>query len=65
LRHPWTGTDNCSAAREYRRNLKKRQEQEAQRLASLTGWDINQIRDRMGIAKLIEEKTWWQRIWEQ
>jgi len=65
LRHPWTGTDNCSAAREYRRNLKKRQEEEAQSLASLTGWDINQIRDKMGIAKLIEEKNWWQRIWRQ
>ncbi len=65
LRYPWTGTDNCSAAREYRRNLKKRQEQEAQRLASLTGWDINKIRDQMGIVKLIEEKNWWQRIWGQ
>ncbi|KHD10673.1 hypothetical protein PN36_06905 [Candidatus Thiomargarita nelsonii] len=66
LRHPWTGTDNCSAAREYRRNLKKRQEEEAERLASLTGWDINQIRDQMGITWVnIEEKTWWQRIWGQ
>jgi len=64
LRHPWTGTDNCSAAQEYRRNLKKRQEQEAQRLASLTGWDINQIRDKMGITSMnIEEKNWWQRLW--
>lgn len=65
LRHPWKGDDNCPAAREYRRNLKTRQEQEAQRLASLTGWEINGIRDQMGISTLVEEeeKSWWERLW--
>ncbi len=63
LRHPWTGDENCQAAREYRRNLKTRQEQEAQKLASLTGWDINHIRDKMGIEEIREEKTWWERLW--
>jgi len=65
LRHPWTGTDNCSAAQKYRQNLKERQEEEAENLASLTGWDINQIRDKMGMASLVGKKTWWQRLWEQ
>jgi hypothetical protein len=69
LRHPWTGKEDCSAAKEYRRNLKKRQEKEAQALASLTGWNINQIRDNMGISTATpdnsrEEKNWWQWLWE-
>ncbi|MEN8220896.1 MAG: DUF2330 domain-containing protein [Pseudomonadota bacterium] len=65
LRHAWTGTDDCSAAEEYRRNLRRRQEEEAQRLASLTGWDVSQIREKMGIVSSIRcgEKIWWQRIW--
>jgi len=66
LRHPWEGKDNCRAAQEYRQQLKKRQEQEAQSLASLTGWDINQIRERMGISTEADNddgKNWWQRLW--
>ncbi|RKZ92840.1 MAG: DUF2330 domain-containing protein [Candidatus Parabeggiatoa sp. nov. 1] len=69
LRHPWTGTENCQAAQKYRQALKQRQEREAQQLASLTGWDINQIRQKVGIPSSPvkddnqEEKTWWQRLW--
>jgi hypothetical protein len=68
LRHPWKGEDNCEAAQTYRKNLKKRQEEEAQRLASLTGWDINTIRSKIGITATTtdensEHKTWWQKLW--
>jgi hypothetical protein len=70
LRHPWTGTDECPAADEYRNNLKQRQVQEAQRLASLTGWNINQIQDKMNISPVNREnqrsdKSWWQKIWKE
>ncbi|HDN25506.1 MAG TPA: DUF2330 domain-containing protein, partial [Thioploca sp.] len=70
LRHPWTGTKNCQAAQEYRQTLKQRQEREAQKLASLTGWDINQIRRKMGISSPATDNnqdgnTWWQKIWEK
>ena len=68
LRHPWKGEDNCQEAQAYRKNIKKRQEQEAQRLASLTGWDINTIRDKIGIIATTTDdnsdgKTWWQKLW--
>jgi hypothetical protein len=66
LRHPWTGNADCEAVDEYRKNLKKRQEKEAQRLSSLTGWDINAIRNKIGItATSIESdnKSWWQKLW--
>jgi hypothetical protein len=49
VRHPWTGGDTCPRAEEYRRDLARRHEREAQALASLTGWNIDQIRRRMGL----------------
>jgi hypothetical protein len=53
LRHPWLGAGDCEAAREYRRALIDRREKEAQTLAWLTGWDINEIRGKMGnLAKI-------------
>ena len=48
LRHPWTGEGSCDAARTYRDGLGRRYEQEAQNLATLTGWDIDDIRRKMG-----------------
>jgi hypothetical protein len=47
LNNPWKGSpDACPAARDYFRELAHRQEREAQSLANLTGWDINDIRRR-------------------
>ena len=48
LRHPWTGTESCDAIAQYRDALTQRYEQQAQTLASLTGWDIQTIRQKMG-----------------
>jgi hypothetical protein len=48
LRHPWTGTATCEAARSYRQNLQQRREREAQTVAALTGWPINDVRKKMG-----------------
>lgn len=65
LRHPWTGTDECAAATAYRRLLPDRYEREAHTLASLTGWNIGDIRKAMNIASLPtgEEKKWYRRLW--
>ncbi|MEE9144696.1 MAG: DUF2330 domain-containing protein [Candidatus Binatia bacterium] len=68
LRHPWAGKAECGAAKQYRTNLWRRQEKEAQNLASLTGWDINKIRTEIGISgsgpkEGDDKKPWWQRIW--
>ncbi|ULA60316.1 MAG: conserved membrane protein of unknown function [Nitrospira sp.] len=65
LRHPWTGTDDCAAATAYRQQLRERHEREAQTLASLTGWNISEIRNTMNLASLPAdgEKKWYQRLW--
>jgi hypothetical protein len=54
LRHPWTGNAQCAAADTYRAQLTERREQEAQNLARLTGWDVNQVRRKMGRLKVTE-----------
>jgi len=65
LRHKWTGEGSCEAATRYRADLPRKQEREAQSLAALTGWDINDIRRSMKIAPPQPEPVaWWQRIWK-
>lgn len=67
LRHAWNGPDTCPLAAEYRRNVLRRHEHEAQTLARLTGWDMNKIRERIGINGARggdEERSWWQRLWK-
>jgi hypothetical protein len=64
LRHKWTGEGSCEAASRYRAELPARYQREAESLASLTGWDINDIRRSMKIAPPPPEPVaWWQRIW--
>jgi hypothetical protein len=48
LRHPFTGDAACPAGDRYRAGLSRRGEEEAQNLATLTGWNVNDIRRRMG-----------------
>ena len=73
LRHPWRGDyGQCEAAGEYANTLVERWEDEATTLANLTGWDVNDIRDKMAdggysaAAVGVEppKKTpWWRRLW--
>lgn len=65
LRHPWTGADECAAATAYRQHLRERYEKEAQTLATLTGWNIGEIRKTMNIAALLagDGKKWYQQLW--
>jgi hypothetical protein len=69
LRHAWTDEGSCAAADTYRRGLVDRHEQEAQRLASLTGWDVNGIRKRMNIGQprggQAGAGAWWERLWRK
>ena len=67
LRHEWKGEGSCEAAQRYRNELPQRREREAQTLASLTGWDIAQIRRSMNAgnpAPAPAPVKWWQRIWK-
>jgi len=73
LRHPWRGDyTSCEAAGDYANGLVDRWDEEAKTLAKLTGWDINDIRDRMAedgySASAINvqpkpKKPWWSRLW--
>ena len=66
IRHPWKGEFSCDASA-YKSQLRQRQEREAQTLANLTGWDIEEIRDRIPALKDGDSSSprepWWKRIW--
>jgi hypothetical protein len=67
VRHPWTGDDDCPGAQAYRASLAERRAKEAETLAALTGWSLDDIRGRMGVAtdwsREEDRLTWWQRLW--
>lgn len=63
LRHPFEGAADCPAGRDYRRSLPARFEREAQTLAGLTGWEIEEIRDRLPEVAEVEPTPWWQQLW--
>jgi hypothetical protein len=65
LRHAWTGTDRCSEAQRYQEDLPRRQEGEVQTLASLTGWNIEEIRKKANVAVARQDRNvkWWRKIW--
>lgn len=67
LRHPYNGDATCEAGKQYRAALPERFEREAQTLANLTGWDIDDIRARMkeeGQSYTPPKKaSWWERLW--
>ena len=69
LRHPWKGSaTKCGRAQEYLERLPQRQEREAQNLARLTGWNINQIREKIVPTVKTNNKTpkdsWWKDLWK-
>ena len=49
IRRPWKGATSCDVP-QFRADVRKRQEREAQQLASLTGWDIEAIRVKIPFA---------------
>jgi hypothetical protein len=73
LRHPWRGPAVCDAARDYLRALPERFEQQAQSLARLTRWPIEEIRSKMevsGQSFSVPEPpppsgTWWDQLWPE
>lgn len=67
IRHPWTGEMQCDASA-YMAATRERQEREAQVLANLTGWNINEIRAKIpyldGVTPEPVSPPWWKRIWQ-
>lgn len=71
IRHPWKGKASCEAAKRYLQStLPDRQNNEAKRLANLTGRDVNQIRQRMGLSAIPASggshgnTAWWSDLWQ-
>jgi hypothetical protein len=62
LRHPFTGEIKCEASREYQQSLTQRFEQEAQTLAQLTGWNLQDIRKKTNLTQG-QPLPWWRTIW--
>jgi hypothetical protein len=67
IRHPWKGAINCDAS-QYKAAVLERQEREAQMLANLTGWSIDEIRSKSpyidGMQPETKEVPWWKRLWQ-
>ncbi|MEM6413834.1 MAG: DUF2330 domain-containing protein [Pseudomonadota bacterium] len=67
LRHPYAGDAKCEQATTYRKSLPERFEKEAQTLANLTNWDINEIRTKMNKNDQSfdppKKTPWWKRLW--
>ena len=62
VRHPFMGEMACRAASEYQDSIIARQEREAQNLARLTGWDIQDIRSKITFVEP-QPVPWWRKIW--
>lgn len=63
LQHPFTGELRCEAAKEYQKSLPARFEREAQTLAKLTGWKIEDIRRKNQFYQT-QEIPFWRNIWD-
>jgi hypothetical protein len=66
MRHAFTGEAKCEAGEQYKRSLPRRFEQEAQTLAKLTGWNIQDIRRKIGPTATTRPNTntpFWRNIW--
>jgi hypothetical protein len=65
IRHPFTGNITCNTGYDYKRSIHQRQEREAQTLAQLTGWDIQNIRNKINFVESAPESLpWWRKIWQ-
>ena len=67
IRHPYTGNLTCDAGKEYQQQVRDRQEQEAKTLAMMTGWKIEDIRDRIKFVKFVKAEPiqWWDNLWNR
>ena len=65
LRHAWTGADTCGEAASYRQSVVERQSKEAEQLARLTGWRIDDIRKKMGPEPAARPAAWWENLWKK
>ena len=65
LRHPFPGDVSCAAGKQYRRDLRERRRTEANHLAELTGWTMDDIKQRMGPDAPDDKPAWWKSLWQE
>ncbi|MDX1506925.1 MAG: DUF2330 domain-containing protein [Woeseiaceae bacterium] len=66
VHNPFEGAASCDLG-PYQAQLRERREREAQQLANLTGWDIDDIRARIPLlanSKPVDDKPWWATLWD-
>ena len=64
MHRPWDGSPTaCEAARNYFDDLNKRRAHEAETLADLTGWNLQDVIKKAGLPPDSQPKPWWQGIW--
>ena len=65
LQHPYKGASECSAMDDYRERLRDRRIKEAETLASLTGWSMQDIKKKMGTDgdDVKSPRPWYRRLW--
>ncbi|MEM8781084.1 MAG: DUF2330 domain-containing protein, partial [Cyanobacteria bacterium P01_G01_bin.49] len=62
IRHPFREKRDCDAAQNYYRSVRERQVNEATTLAELTGWNLEEIRQKINFVE-VENVPWWRQIW--
>ena len=70
MRHPWAGEAACEAGRKYREELLQRRREQAENLATLTGWSRARIARGMAqgedaLLPAAPPEHWWQNLWKQ
>jgi hypothetical protein len=63
LRHAYTGEAKCPQGQQYVRSLPRRYDQEAQTLARLTNWNIQDIRRKLPKIQAQADLPFWERLW--
>ena len=63
MRHPYQGDADCPEDRRYQRSLPDRFKKEAQTLAQLTGWNLQDIRKKMNF-QVPNRESWWKQLWK-
>lgn len=65
LRHPAkVAPEACPEAKAYLESVARRQEAEAQQLATLTGGEITAIRQKLALPPAPPQKPWWDGLWK-
>ena len=66
LQRPFEGDITCESGEDYVRNVRERQDREAQTLANITGWNITDIRAKIGTYEpQVDVPNWWERTFDR